>query len=37
MAAGRVLSALIDREIAKSPLCYLLLEAVLALLLLGAR
>jgi hypothetical protein len=36
MAAGRVLSALIDRGIAKSPLCYLLLESVLALLLLGA-
>jgi hypothetical protein len=36
MAEGRVLSALIDRGIAKSPLSYLLLESVLALLRLGA-
>lgn len=36
MAAGRVLSALIDRRIDRWPLCYLLLEAALALLLIRA-
>jgi hypothetical protein len=36
MAAGRVCSALFDRGIDRWPLRYLLLEAVLALLLLGA-
>jgi hypothetical protein len=36
MAAGRALSGLIDRRIDRWPLCYLLLEAVLAPLLLSA-
>ena len=34
MGGGRVVSAVIDRTIGKVPLCYLILEAVVAVLLL---